>query len=603
MGMFETRTSRSTWRATARLAGLAAAGTTAIALLAIFPPWIKVLVPFGYRRKVAIGALQGTEVIYVAAVVAALAGTVVLGAAVIHRRRRSMAVRPIIARLLLLSVATLLASLVAEGGSLARRAWDRRIAPLPESLADVRLPDLGAPSGGAGQGDAGREIRIAVIGESSAEGVPYSHRLSIGTLVGWGLEQALPGRSVRVDVLARSGATLGQMHAKLAELTYRPDVLIVYAGHNEFSSRYSWAHSPLYYPDATAPQPHESLEQLVGRLSLVCHLIQDWIEAIRVPAPPPPQITRELIDVPVYTPEEYTARRDDFRARLDAIAAFCRRIGTLAVLVVPPANDAGFEPNRSMLTPETLRSAREAFARDFHAARAAESVDPAGAEAQYRALIDRQPGFAEAHFRLARLLEKAGAYDEAYSHYVTARDRDGLPMRCPTDFQDVYREVAASQDAALVDSPTVLRPCSPHRQLDDWLFNDGIHPSLRGHIALAQGVLEKLRQWPALKWPKDAPTPKLDPAACAAHFNMNAVNWWPTSRLTATIWRNLAYARHDPAERLEWARRYQEACDRLLAGAKPEDLGIPGVGLAPITAAPGPRGRGAASPSTGGTAR
>ncbi len=29
------------------------------------------------------------------------------------------------------------------------------------------------------------------------------------------------------------------------------------------------------------------------------------------------------------------------------------------------------------------------------------------------------------------------------SHYVAARDLDGLPMRLPSDFQQIYREVAA----------------------------------------------------------------------------------------------------------------------------------------------------------------
>jgi hypothetical protein len=581
----------ATWRSTARLAALAVAAVAVVVLLAVVPPWILVLVPSRIQRQVTIGLLLGTEAVYVAAAVAALTGTILLGLAVTQRRRHREPVRPIMAKLLLLSVSTLLASFVAEGGAMTRRAWDRRITPLPETFADVRLPDLGTRAAGEGRGAAGGEIRIVVIGESSAEGLPYSRKLSIGTLVAWGLEQALPGRRVSVDVMAHSGATLGEMHRKLAGLTYRPDVVIVYAGHNEFASRYSWSNSPAYYADTPAPRPRQSLEQIAGRFSSVCGLIHDWAEAQRVPEPPPPRVTRKLVDVPVYTPEEYATRREDFRARLDAIAAFCRRIGALAVLVVPSGNDAGFEPNRSMLAPETPRAAREAFARDFLAARAAESSDPARAESQYRVLLNRQPGFAEAHFRLARLREKAGAYDEAYTHYVVARDRDGLPMRCPSDFQHAYREVSARQGAALVDGPAVFRTRSPHGLLDDWLFNDGIHPSLRGHIALAQGVLERLRQWPALGWPPDAPTPSLDPAACAVHFNMDSEGWRGVCELTTVIWKILAFARFDPTERLDWARRYDEAAHRIAVGKKPEELGIPGLGLAPLSSAPGQRGR------------
>ena len=55
------------------------------------------------------------------------------------------------------------------------------------------------------------------------------------------------------------------------------------------------------------------------------------------------------VDVPVYTSAEYERLLDDFRRRLEAIVAYAERIGALPVLIVPPANDADFEPSRSFL--------------------------------------------------------------------------------------------------------------------------------------------------------------------------------------------------------------------------------------------------------------
>ena len=141
--------------------------------------------------------------------------------------------------------------------------------------------------------------------------------------------------------------------------------------------------------------------------------------------------------------------------------SYCRQIGALPILVAPPGNDAGFEPNRSILPPETPRAEREAFARAFQEARAREQTDPAGSIAAYRALIERQPGFAESHFRLARLLEARGDYEEAYRHYIEARDLDGHPFRCLTSFQDVYRELASEYEAILVDGQARLSRPSP----------------------------------------------------------------------------------------------------------------------------------------------
>ena len=58
--------------------------------------------------------------------------------------------------------------------------------------------------------------------------------------------------------------------------------------------------------------------------------------------------------------------------------------------VVPPANDSGFEPNRSVLPPGTRYAERSAFAREFRVARGLEATDPARSRALYEALLARQ---------------------------------------------------------------------------------------------------------------------------------------------------------------------------------------------------------------------
>ena len=103
---------------------------------------------------------------------------------------------------------------------------------------------------------------------------------------------------------------------------------------------------------------------------------------------------------------------------------------------------------------------------------------------RYRALLARQPDFAETHYRLATLLRKAGEYDEAYGHFISARDGDGYPMRCLTAWQEVYREVASRHDCIYIDSQAYFHTIGRNGLLDDELFQDAAHPSLRGQIAL-----------------------------------------------------------------------------------------------------------------------
>ena len=128
---------------------------------------------------------------------------------------------------------------------------------------------------------------------------------------------------------------------------------------------------------------------------------------------------------------------------------------------------------------------------------------PPAARAAYRALIKLAPGFAASHFRLARLLEQAGEWGDAGKHYVQARECDAMPLRCPEEFRQAYREVAARYpEVILVDGPRVLEPLSPHGILDDHLFHDAQHLTLLGYIALAQDLLRQLRERHAFERPR-----------------------------------------------------------------------------------------------------
>lgn len=423
---------------------------------------------------------------------------------------------------------------------------------------------------------ADRDVHVLVVGESSAEGVPYRDWLSVGKVVAWELRRALPWRAVHLEVQARPGWTLEQMHQRLIESRSRPDVVIVYAGHNEFASRFGWSSGVPYYADE--PLSVEALARRLERWSPLGRALAELHEKELVAAPPR-RARREPADVPSHTEAQREAIRDDFRRRLEGIVASCEALGALPVLVIPPGNDAGFEPNRSILPPEMPRVDREAFAAEVAAARRIEGDDPAGAVRRYRDLIARQPGFAETHFRLARLLEASGEFAEAARHYAEARDLDGHPMRCPTALQEIYRDVAARRGVLLVDGPAVLRARHPRGQLDDTLFHDAMHPSFEGHVALAEAVLAALKGRRSLGWPEETPAPRIDLAECARHFDVTPAAWASAAEFAASFYRTTAPIRHDGSERLAKADRYGAALERLRTPHPEPGPDVPGIGL------------------------
>jgi hypothetical protein len=372
------------------------------------------------------------------------------------------------------------------------------------------------------------------------------------------------------------------MHTKLATIKRRPELAILYAGHNEFSSRFDWGHSAFYYYDEIPPTPL-TLQSLARRLSPLLRLMEETAQSLSVSIPPPHVVTRQLVDVPVCTPEQYAERLREFRNRLGVMVTYLERIGAQVVLVIPPGNEAGFEPNRSFLASSTLRADREAFASKFLAAREAESRNHMAAEIAYLRLLEEQPRFAEVHFRLARMLEHDGRWDDAYRHYVAARDLDGMPFRLPSDFQQIYKNVAVEHPRAiLIDGPAEFHAKAENGMVDDAFFVDGLHPSLTGYTILAQAILTKMQERRVSGWSADASRPIVTPLDCAKHFQMNEAKWQVVCDYTAWFYDRTAYVRYDPSERLAKGPRYGKAALDLKAGVPFESVNLPGVGpLAP----------------------
>ena len=123
----------------------------------------------------------------------------------------------------------------------------------------------------------------------------------------------------------------------------------------------------------------------------------------------------------------------------------------------------------------------------------------------------------------------------------------------PCDVQRPFRTSIASWppviDAILVDGQAVLRDRHPRWLLDDYLFNDGMHPSFEGQVALAEAILAGLREHQAFGWPASRPAPVIELADCARHFDVTTATWKEVCRFAAGFYRTTLPIRFDPAER------------------------------------------------------
>jgi tetratricopeptide (TPR) repeat protein len=481
-------------------------------------------------------------------------------------------------RWILLGSTCLLATLILESAAaiLTHRqaqqlAQDLR--PAPQAL-DYRLPIIEQPDRSFPQPKS-----ILVIGESSAAGEPYHPWLSVGQIVAWQAEQRLAPEVVEVQVEGFPGSTLEGAASMLKNIRRRPDIVIIYAGHNEFAARFTWSRTPEFYVDDIVVQPVLTWRDRGLRITPFTRFVSQIIERLSVSQPPPKQITRTLVDRPTCSESESHDVIQRFRSSLLRVVRAARACNAEPILIIPPGNEAEWEPSRSWLHPATHQPERQAFAQRFQAARLLEASDPQAAEQEYLELRRLHPEFAETHYRLGTLWRQAGRYPEANQAFASARDQDGLPLRLPGPLQAVYREVAQTEKTSLIDGPEVLHQVFPDGLLDFRLFHDAQHPSLRGYAALAQAVLEICRVNGLLGLKPNDPPFHVDPARCAAHFGIDHNAWEEICRRSARFFDVTAYTRYDPEQRLLKLREYSEAWIQIRKGTEPVSLGLPGIGI------------------------
>ena len=378
-----------------------------------------------------------------------------------------------LARGLLLCVALLCSLAIAEAVCARWVSWSRRSTAVPvgglginersdtsprfaQPLQQINLrsnfPD---PPGD-------HEIDLVVMGSSSAQGVPYDRWVSIGKIVAWKLEEAIPGRPIHLNVIARAGDTLEMQHKILSNVSRRPDLLIIYSGHNEFYSRLWWARNIDHYLDDKRPSRWAVVVERIEQYSPLCILIRESADRCRIALPPPSDIHQELVDVPNFTAIEYTTILTDFRRRLEELVSHAEQVGAMPVLILPPANDADFEPNRSFLAPTTPRHEREAFGRVFLAARRPKPLILPDAIKQLHRAILRAPILASRKLvhRLSHLLEQKGEWDEAYEQYIAASCATSTECRCVAPARSRRFTVRWPRFTAASDRRAILLSCN-----------------------------------------------------------------------------------------------------------------------------------------------
>lgn len=364
-------------------------------------------------------------------------------------------------------------------------------------------------------------FRVFVVGESSAAGVPYPATQAFSAWLARRLQGSLPGRPIEVVNAAIPGYASRRVLGVVREVTaYEPDLLIVYAGHNEFAESRQYQHLLEMDPRLFRLRVLLSSTRLYGVLERALGWdaprqvdFDDIEDAKQMFA-----VADERLAGTAYPSErERGWGEQHYRWNLEEMARLMQDSGARTVFVSLGQNFSDWAPGASqhragLEAAELARWEEQVAAGRGHAV----AGDCARALDSFEQAIEIDDQHAQLYFELAVCAERQGERQRAALAYLRASNLDRVPHGAPSSFNDIIQEAAESSNSLFVDGAAALAAGSSRPLPGDDLFVDPMHPNLRANQILAASIADALRQAglpaPSAEWaeaPQDPPVEEI----------------------------------------------------------------------------------------------
>lgn len=327
------------------------------------------------------------------------------------------------------------------------------------------------------------EIRIVMLGGSTAAGFPYGRFGSPSGLLEARLQSAYPDKTIRVISVAMSSVnsyTLRDISDDVISIS--PDAVLIYAGHNEYlgvmgvGSVYASKGGHLANLVFLKLKNWRTFQLAQSLLYSSQRSSQHNVAERTVMA-----TVAKTSEIPLDS-EVYQQGIAQFRSNLSAVLGTFRDAGVPTMIATIAANESGLQPFSS--TPAHGIDNLNSFLKN--------AAHEALKHEQAEAAISASPDSADAHFALASLL-KGDDNERAKHHFIQAMDRDLLRFRAPSVFNQVISELAAEHQSTLVDVHNVMAQDSKGGHIGYNLMLEHLHPNEKGYFIIAEGFYDALR--------------------------------------------------------------------------------------------------------------
>ena len=322
-------------------------------------------------------------------------------------------------------------------------------------------------------------FRIFVLGGSTTAGFPYGNNLCFPRILNHRLAETFPDLDVELVNAAMSAVCSYTVLDLLDEiLDQDPDLLLIYAGHNEFYGAMGVASM-----ESLGKNPAFVRGYLKLRKFKLFILMRDIVAGLRkatgkaVTASSEANPTATLMErivgeqhIPMGS-AIYEKGKEQFRQNLQLIFQKCS------------------EAKVPVMVSELVSNVRDQ--KPF------ESSSEGGLPP------------ADQVYQEAQKSEQSEAWVDAQDAYYRAKDLDVLRFRATEEFNQIIRQMGKENRMPVVPMRTVFENASPNGLIGDNLMTDHLHPNINGYFLMAETFLEAMKsyqlildQWPEIQTPQ-----------------------------------------------------------------------------------------------------
>lgn len=336
--------------------------------------------------------------------------------------------------------------------------------------------------------------RIFCLGESTMAGFPYEFHATAPGFLRDRLQHSLPQYNIEVINVGLSAVGSFVVLDFMEELVdYKPDLFVVYVGHNEFYGAYGVGSRVTV---AGGPWVTRLTLALLKWRSFI--LARDIFAAARrwmgssAASSPGTMMQQMAIDKTIpYNSPLYADAREIYRDNLSRMLAVAHRHDIPVVFSTLVSNLKDQPPFVAVFDEGASAETKRQWEQKMTQARTARTLHEAEARLNDAAALD--PVHAEPLFELGKTLSSLQRFDEARNAFAAAKDRDALRFRATEEFQEILKRTCADHHVPVADVHGTFEARSPHNIIGSELILEHLHPNIDGYFLMAKSFAETIR--------------------------------------------------------------------------------------------------------------